>query len=330
VIPLIDPRRPAPASNRRASSPDRETPPLDRLPACRTIRAVRHRLLTLDHDLAGAGVAPALTIVLILTSVPNRWVVATPLIAAVAVAAVWPSILRGANLWCLIGGALAAGLHDRWFAADNHHYLVLYWTAAIALSTRCDDPAVARRRSARWLIAAVFSLAFLGKVVSSDFVSGDFIEFTLLTDDRFAWLAASIAGVAPSDLANNRDLVTAVVGPNATDAVMLAGGSPRLSLVADLVTWWTLLIEGLVATAFLVRPSCGLGRARDWLLIGFVATTYLAAPVVGFGWILAILGIAAVEPGSRADGRRLGYLAVLLLVRFAATPWDDAVLALLG
>ncbi len=293
-----------------------------------TIRSLVDRLTGLETHLAGPVVPLLLTIVLLLTSLPNRWYVSTPLIAAVTVAMIWPKVTEHINFWYLVAGTLLAGLHQVWFSADNHHYLVIYWTIGVALSLQTSDPTRSRRRMARQLIGAVFALAFGWKLVSTDFVSGDFIEFTLLTDGRFSWLAVLFGGASPDDLAQNRDLITALAGPNATDSITLIGQSPRLGQLAQIVTWWTLAIEGAIAAAFLLPKASLLGRNRDRLLIAFIISTYVAAPVVGFGWILAILGIAGVE--GMGGYRRLGYFTAALLVRFAATPWNDLLIEIVS
>ena len=53
--------------------------------------------------------------------------------------------------------------------------------------------------------------------------------------------------------------------------------------------------RGAVALAFLSPGSRWLGRHRDHLLITFTVTTYLAAPVLGFGWMLLVLGLAQLR-----------------------------------
>ena len=101
-----------------------------------------------------------------------------------------------------------------------------------------------------------------------------------------------IGGVDTHDLDANRTVFDAMdaAGPGAS--VALLGLTARLALLADVLTWWTLAIEGAVALAFLCPGPSWLGRHRDHLLITFTVTTYLAAPVLGFGWLLLVLGLA--------------------------------------
>jgi hypothetical protein len=104
-----------------------------------------------------------------------------------------------------------------------------------------------------------------------------------------------------------------------TDSVELASGALSL-LVATLMTWWTLAIESLAALAFLVR-SGPLDRWRNAILVVFVSTTYPFAPVLGFGWLLCIMGFAQCrndEPAWRSV-----YIALLVGMQLFQIPWFD-------
>jgi hypothetical protein len=164
----------------------------------------------------------------------------------------------------------------------------------------------------------VFVLATLWKLSNLAFVDGSFFEFTLLTDSRFVPVATVIGGVDADDLAVNRTVFNAMEGAARGASVALFGHTPRVALVADVLTWWTLAIEGAVALAFLSPGASWMGRHRDHLLITFTVTTYLAAPVLGFGWLLLVLGLAQAR--STASHIRVLYVAAFVVVRLGATP----------
>ncbi len=58
------------------------------------------------------------------------------------------------------------------------------------------------------------------------------------------------------------------------------------------MTWWTLAIEGLIALLFLWPGERWISAIRTFSILVFAATTYLVAPVLGFGWIVIVLGFA--------------------------------------
>jgi hypothetical protein len=271
-----------------------------------------------DRRLQAPGLVTGATLVVVLLATTGVWYVAAPVSLLAGAALVCPELRDRPQLWWAVVGCLTAGVHQVWTQADNHQYLIIYWVLAVALAASSADPARARAAAARWLLAAVFVLATLWKLSNLAFVDGSFFEFTLLTDSRFVPVATVIGGVDADDLAVNRTVFNAMEGAARGASVALFGHTPRVALVADVLTWWTLAIEGAVALAFLSPGASWMGRHRDHLLITFTVTTYLAAPVLGFGWLLLVLGLAQAR--STASHIRVLYVAAFVVVRLGATP----------
>jgi hypothetical protein len=271
-----------------------------------------------DRRLQTPGLVTGATLVVVLLVTTDAWYVAAPVSLLAAAALVYPALRDRPLLWWALVGCLGAGVHQVWTHADNHQYLIIYWVLAVALAAGSFDPARARAVAARWLLAAVFVLATLWKLSNLAFVDGSFFEFTLLTDSRFAPVATVIAGADADDLEINRTVFDAMEGAAPGASVALLGHTPRVALVADVLMWWTLAIEGAVALSFLSPGASWLGRHRDHLLITFTATTYLAAPVLGFGWLLLVLGLAQCR--STAGHLRVAYVVAFVVVRLGATP----------
>ena len=56
------------------------------------------------------------------------------------------------------------------------------------------------------------------------------------------------------------------------------------------------------------------------LLLVFCVTTYALAPVAGFGWLLAVMGLAQCHPNQRM--LRGAYVAVFVLILlYSEIPW---------
>lgn len=271
-----------------------------------------------DRRLQAPGLVTGATLVVVLLATTGAWYVAAPVSLLAGAALVLPELRDRPPLWWAVLGCLVAGVHQVWTNADNHQYLIIYWVLAVALAAGSVDPERARALAARWLLAAVFVLATLWKLSNVAFVNGSFFEFTLLTDSRFVPLATVIGGVRVDDLTVNRTVFDAMEGAAPGASVALLGRTARVGLVADVLTWWTLAIEGAVALAFLSRGASWFGRHRDHLLITFTATTYLAAPVLGFGWLLLVLGLAQCR--STAGHVRVAYVVAFVVVRLGATP----------
>jgi len=101
----------------------------------------------------------------------------------------------------------------------------------------------------------------------------------------------------------------------------------RFVLAANLLTYSALVIEFLVALAFLWPLGRGLSKLRDVLLIIFCVTTYAVATVQGFGWLLIAMGVAQSDPDKWKT--RISYVVVYALIIFySEVPWIDLLLEL--
>jgi hypothetical protein len=97
----------------------------------------------------------------------------------------------------------------------------------------------------------------------------------------------------------------------------------HVAWLAKFLTWWTVLIEGMLGTLFLLPASKKTSWLRNATLILFAITTYSVAPVRGFGWMLMLLGLAQTEPEERTF--RWGYLGALLLIQAYMIPVGDLI-----
>ena len=233
-----------------------------------------------------------MTLLLLLLYSEAIWYLEMGVYALAILAVLHRPLVRKPGLWLLITAFLAAGHLRAWFAVDNHKYLITYWCLALGLALLAADPVRVLRHNARWLIGLAFLFAVLAKLLSPDYLSGAFFEGLLLTDARFFEVASFFGGVPLQeirlgDLAR-RDLL--VFGDLGEPVALLS--SARIEGMALVLTWWTILIEAVVALLFLWPEDRGPSRWRDPALLVFIVTTYPVAPVVGFAWVLAAMGTA--------------------------------------
>ena len=192
-----------------------------------------------------------------------------------------------------------------WAASDNHKWLFSYWFLAIGLSVGRNEIQRNLAINGRLLIGLSFLFATLRKITASEYVSGAAFRFLLQTDSRFFEIAKAVGGhrqhSGPIRQAM-QDLEPTVLLPDAA----------ALGDVAMVLTWWTIGIETAIAALFLWKQSPSVSRLGNALLLLFVATTYPIAPVLGFAWILLIMGLAQC-PGAMQK-LRLAYLVMFALV----------------
>ncbi len=273
-----------------------------------------------------ADIVLTLTAIILLLRPLDVWWLAPFALAIACLALAVRAIRRSPLTWIVVAALVAARVVVVWPLADNHIYLLAYWCLAIGLALSGAASAATLSRSSRWLIGASFAMAVLWKaVLSPDYTDGRFFRVTLLTDERFADAALVFGGLSRDQMATNRTFLEPLPeGAELLDPPPFIE-PPRLRAFAATATWGGLLLETLVALAFLLPVRGRLELSRHAALLAFCVATYALAPVAGFGWLLATMGLAHCRPSQRA--LRGAYLAVFVLILlYTEFPWT-AVLA---
>lgn len=282
------------------------------------LRARAARLLADDNRL---DLCLVLTLLLLLLYPPERWYVRVPLSVLAVCGFVFPWLRASASLWGVAAALTTLGTYASWYAADNHKYLLAYWCLAVwlALATHAPDRTLAL--ASKRMLGLVFLMAVLHKSLAGDYLSGAFFHYQLLFDQRFAWLARHVGGVPQHMLELDDAARRALVSFDSALTSVRLDSTPRAAVLALWITWWDYLIQVLICLAYALRRPSWLARTRDFWLLSFLASTYLFAPVIGFGWVLAILGLAQTEPGRRRT--RALFVAVFLLLQLYRIPWTQ-------
>lgn len=243
------------------------------------------------RDTRAVLLVPRLSILLLIATVAGS---SNRVLFGLAVAAVMFGFDRASRngwAWLTIGVIATAWNLLDWHHIDDHIVLAGYWYLALGAALLANDPERRLEINARLLIGVTFTVAVIRKLVSVEFVSGDFFLFTLLADPRFEPVATMIGGAA--DTSPNRMVLEQLPTPG-----VFASGD-GVAAVALALTWGAVLVESAVAV-FNLLPAARWRRAGQAALGVFVTTTYLIVPVAAFGATLATLGAASV--GS-AKGR---------------------------
>ncbi|PSB22787.1 hypothetical protein C7B61_09535 [filamentous cyanobacterium CCP1] len=231
-----------------------------------------------------------------------------------------PTLLTNQVMWMLICGIVWWVNATDWLWIDNHKILITYWCLVCALAVSAKDADGVLAWNGRVLIGLTFLFATTWKMLAGEYWDGAFLHYTFLADDRVESVATAIGSLSPNTLPQNRLLeVLLKQFPQAIGNVTLTT-SPRLQAFTLAASYWTLFIEGSVAIAFLVNPLRLFSRFRDWFLIVFIATTYFLLPVLGFAYILIIMGFAQCP--SKHTAVRVAYVGLFAFLQLSRLPWD--------
>lgn len=230
-----------------------------------------------------------------------------------------PTLLTSQVMWVLICGMVWWVNATDWLWIDNHKILISYWCLVCALAVSAKDTDGVLAWNGRLLIGLTFLFATLWKMLAGEYWDGAFLHSVFLLDNRVEAVATAIGGLSPDTLPQNRLLESLLKQfPQKISTVPLVTSS-RLQIFTLAASYWTLLIEGSVAIAFLVN-SLRLGtRLRNWLLIVFIVTTYFLLPVLGFAYILIIMGFAQCHPKHTVI--RVAYIALFAFLQLSRLPW---------
>jgi hypothetical protein len=272
----------------------------------------------------------AMTLVLLLVYSGGGWYVRVPVAMLGAAGLLLQDLRRRPAFWLVLAALLAGSYLYEWYGVDNHKWLYVYWCLNLGLALLTPEPRESLAVSSRWLVAACFVFATGWKLASPDFLDGSFFHYTFLTDRRLEWAAELLGGLPPTAGAANRLAIEGAVGYSSGISLVDLRTGPGVAALARALAWGTLAIEALVALAFLapLRPPWAT-RVRAVVLAAFILGTYAIAPVIGFGWMLLILGLAQLPDGPDGpNGPDRGpipalYLALFLLLPLYQTPWHE-------
>ena len=225
-----------------------------------------------------------------------------------------PRVADWSTTWAVIGGALTVAYVGDWASTDNHHLLIITAVLLAALTARESERAELFGRGARYLIATAFTLAIVAKFSSADFRSGEFGELWPATDGRLADLAVRVGALDPGDRTVNGEASDLLVTQERAPFVPVAGW------FAALFTWWTVIVELVIAVCFALPRRSRLAIVGDLALLLFLATTYTVVPVLGFAAILGTLGLAQ---------SRHHWISALYVLGLVGLPLQEAVARLI-
>ena len=241
------------------------------------------------------------------------------LAAAGAALAIRPQVMRDARAWLGLALCFVAAIAIDPLDVGNHHFLGAYF--CLATGVILWDRANAWREqwacNARWLLVGVMAFATLQKLLSPEYLRGDFWGYFLSFGmaGKFVFATGLWDGSVEA-FRENRATLAALGATGLSDgaSAQLAEPFPHFKTVALLLTWATLAAEATIALGFAVFRRSQLPHL---LLLAFVALLILIRPEVEFAALLLGLGAAVNTRKSRriqlAYGVGIGLCLVLSL-----------------
>lgn len=260
-----------------------------------------------------------LTLLLLAFYPPHYSYISFPLSLIAIAGIIFPFLRQNRKIWIVASALIFFGNFMNWHVADNHKFLLGYWCLAILFSLYTTQPAQSLEKIARWMIALVFLFAVTQKTLSGDYLSSSFFYYEMLFDRRFNNLAQYVGGITDEIKELNQSARRALVNYDSILTSVQLRSAGNINILAKFVTWWNYLIQIMIGLVFLLPGNYTLSKYKDTFLLLFLFTTYLFAPVIGFGWVLAIMGIAQLK--QDAVNRLFLYLLAFITLQAYKIPW---------
>lgn len=248
-----------------------------------------------------------MTLLFFLIRPGTEWYVRFTCISLAAIAFLYPPLKRSPAYWFTwFGFTLLVRNYINW--ADNHEFLYSYWCLTLGCSLLSTDKASTLKLNAQWFVGLVFSFATLWKGITPEYLNASVFHFLLTLDDRFFEISYFLGNYSVEALIHNREAVRQM--ETFVEVIQLER-TPNI-VAAQCLTWWTLFIEGTIAILFLIPNRYGLEKWRHLILLFFIITTYAPTNVIGFAWILIIMGVAQCDERFRKI--QVGYLTLFIVI----------------
>ena len=236
----------------------------------------------------------------------GSWEIRVPVLITAILGLVIPGLLKNPIIWFLLTGFTLSRVILDWPLSDNHAYLLFLWCFAIFISALKKDK-ILLTKNARLMIGLVFVFAFIWKAfLSPDFLDKRFFSVNMIEDPRFSEFTQVTCNISKDDLDYFRDYVKQHVDGNLVFAEVINFNLKCINKIAGFLTYYTIVLELLVALFFLIPKKISISKYRDYFLILFCISVYSVATVEGFGWLLIAMGI------SQSDNKKLPILLYIL------------------
>ena len=236
----------------------------------------------------------------------GSWEIRVPVLITSILGLVIPGLLKNPAIWFLLTVFTLSRVIVDWPLSDNHAYLLFLWCFAIFISALKKDK-ILLTKNARLMIGLVFLFAFIWKAfLSPDFLDKRFFSVNMIEDPRFSEFTQVTCNISKDDLNYFRDYVKQHVDGNLVFAEVINFNLKCINKIAGFLTYYTIVLELLIALFFLIPKKISISKYRDYFLILFCISVYSVATVEGFGWLLIAMGI------SQSDNKKLPILLYIL------------------
>lgn len=230
----------------------------------------------------------AMVVYLAITSVDHRNIKVFLLCGALFLIVFFVKKITQPLLWYIFLAILLSDLACNYFVRANHHFLLIYITGVLIVFLH-NSRLELFISNIKYLVVIVLFFSGLQKVLSPEFISGDFYYYMINTGNFFKpiwYFNPEMIQTISSNKAMIAELGT--TDPNLLKSITLKPVVPHLDVISFVFSWMTIIMELLAAVLILWKPKHILTHIVFILLIMGIFFTRFEN---GFLTLLAISGV---------------------------------------
>jgi len=191
-------------------------------------------------------------------------------------------------IWMVFSALLVFDLYLMYLRVANHHFVLTFMTLSV-LCYRYHKRSDILLKNTQILLVIVILASVLQKLISNQFISGNFYYYMLnrgFLFDPFLGFFSEISEVTKS---NTESLIALqATDPNIGESIVLKDVFPNLGVISQVFAMLTIAMEFIVAIAILWKPK---SRWTHLLFIMMIIGILCTRLETGFMALLAISGL---------------------------------------
>lgn len=195
-------------------------------------------------------------------------------------------------LWSIFLAIFISELVMKYFVKANHHFLLVYVILLIIFyhkNGRWEDFVA----NIKWIVVIVLMCSAIQKLISPQFVSGDFYYYMLNTGKFFRPMLYFTPEIKEIIFSNYSQIIELErTNPNLTNSITLQNILPNLDVISRVFAWLTIALEFIIAAVLFWKPKHTFSHILFIILILGIFFTRLES---GFLTLLAICGFWLTE-----------------------------------
>lgn len=224
---------------------------------------------------------------LINSTADHPWIKMVVLCLALMAIVLFVKTIHQSLLWYIFLALFLLDLITNFYGKANHHFLLIYLTILIIQFIQ-NGRMVQLIANIKYLVVIVLLFSSLQKLMSPQFVTGDFYYYMFNTGKLFKpflYFNQEMGEIIASN--NSKILALGKSNPNTLESIHLQNIFPNIYNISLVFAWFTITLEFFIALLLLWKPK---HNVTHMLYIILILGIFLTRLENGFLTLLAISG----------------------------------------